>query len=155
MIQRRQSIYLLGVFILSILLLTGPLVFITGSEGEGYYLKHHGAFNLSSGEKLDFATWPITVMISISVLLSFYTIFSYMNRVRQMRLTVFQMFFNLGLIGVTFYYALYIMHNYDGQQFVFQWRIVIPLIMLVLLILAFRDIRKDELLIKAYNRFRK
>lgn len=152
MIQRRQSIFLLAVLILSVLLYTGPLAFISTGDG-GYYLKHSGAVDLD-GEKLDFTTWPLTVMISISVLLSFLTLFSYMKRPRQIRLALFQMFFNLGLIGVAFYYVLYIMHNYGGEQFVFQWRVVIPPIMLVLLILAIRDIRKDELLVKAYDRLR-
>ena len=118
-----------------------------------YFLKHSGVFDLS-GKRLDVSTWPLTVMISISTLLSFLAIFSYMKRPRQMRLTLFLMFFNLGLIGVAFYYVRYVMHNFNGDQFVFQWRVVIPPVMLVLLILAFRDIRKDELLVKAYDRIR-
>lgn len=152
MLQRRQSLYLLVVLILSILLFTGPLAFINAGDG-GYFLKHSGVFDLS-GKRLDISTWPLTVMISISTLLSFLAIFSYMKRPRQMRLTLFLMFFNLGLIGVAFYYVRYVMHNFNGDQFVFQWRVVIPPVMLVLLILAFRDIRKDELLVKAYDRIR-
>jgi hypothetical protein len=152
MLQRRQSLYLFVVFILSILLFTGPLAFISAGDG-GYFLKHSGVFDLS-GEKQDVSTWPLTVMISISVLLSFFTIFSYLKRPRQMRLTLFQMFFNLGLVGVAFYYVKYVMHNFGGDQFVFQWRVVIPPIMLVLLILAFRGIRKDELMVRAYDRVR-
>lgn len=152
MLQRRQSLYLLIVFILSILLFTGPLAFVKTAEG-GIYLKHSGMSTLA-GEKLDVSTWPLTVMISISVFLSFFTIFSYMKRPRQMRLTLFQMFFNLGLVAVAGYYVAYIMHNYDGTQFLFEWRIVIPPVMLVLLILAFRGIRRDELLVKAYDRVR-
>ena len=71
-----------------------------------------------------------------------------------MRLTLFLMFFNVGFIGIAYYYVSSIMHNFEGVQFVFQWRVVIPLIMLVLLILAFRGIRKDELLVKAADRIR-
>jgi hypothetical protein len=93
-------------------------------------------------------------MISVSAVLSFFSIFSYMNRPRQMRLTLFQMFFNLGLIALVVYYAWFLRHNFSGVQNVFQWRIVIPPVMLVLLILAFRGIRKDELMIKAYERVR-
>jgi len=152
MLQRRQSLYLLIVFILSILLFTGPLAFVK-TEAGGLYLKHSGAFNLD-GIKLDVSTWPMTVMIAISTGLSFFTIFSYMKRPRQMRLTLFLMFFNLGLIGLAAYYVMYLMHNYNGEQFLFEWRIVIPPIMLVLLILAFRGIRRDELLVKGYDRIR-
>jgi hypothetical protein len=145
-------LYLFVVFILSILLYTGPLAFVSTGDG-GYFLKHSGVFDLS-GEKQDVSTWPLTVMISISVLLSFFTIFSYMKRPRQMRLTLFLMFFNLGLVGIAYYYVSYVMHNFGGDQFVFQWRVVIPPIMLVLLILAFRGIRKDELMVRAYDRVR-
>ena len=77
-----------------------------------------------------------------------------MKRPRQMRLTLFLMFFNLGLIGVAFYYVMFVMHNFGGEEFVFQWRVIIPPIMLVLLILAFKGIRKDELMVKAYDRVR-
>jgi len=152
MLQRRQSLYLLLVFILSIVLFTGPLAFVKTADG-GIYLKHSGAFDLT-GEKLDLSTWPLTVMISLSVVLSFFSIFSYMKRPRQMRLTLFLMFFNLGLIAVAAYYVAYIMHNFGGEQFLFEWRVVIPPIMLILLIMAFRGIRKDELLVKAYDRIR-
>lgn len=152
MLQRRQSLYLFIVFILSIVLFTGPLAFISQEEG-GLYLKHSGVFDLE-GEKLPVSTWPLTFMISVSVLLSFLTIFSYLRRPRQMRLTAFQMIFNLGLIAVAFYYIMYIMHNFNGVQFVFQWRVVIPPIMLVLLVMAFRGIRKDDLMVKAADRIR-
>ena len=152
MLQRRQSLYLFIVFILSIVLYTGPLAFIRLETG-GLYIKHSGVFDLN-GEKLAVSTWPLTFMISVSVLLSFLTIFSYLKRPRQMRLTLFQMIFNLGLLAVAFYYVMYVMHNFDGVQFVFQWRVVIPPVMLVLLVLAFRGIRKDDLLVKAADRIR-
>lgn len=153
MIQRRQSLYLLIVFILTVLLFTGPLAFINLEEG-GIYFKHHGAFDMN-GEKLSgVSSWPVTVMLSLSAILCFLTIFSYMNRARQMRLTIFLMIFNLGLIGLAYYYVSYIMHKFNGVQFVFQWRMVIPPVMLVLLVLAFKGIQKDELLVKAADRIR-
>jgi len=152
MIQRRQSLYLLIVFVLTVLLFTGPLAFINLEEG-GIYFKHHGAFDMQ-GEKLGVSSWPVTVMIALSALLSFLTIFSYMNRPRQIRLTIFLMLFNLGMVGLAYYYVRHIMHNFDGVQFVFQWRLMLPPIMLVLLFLAFKGIQKDELLIKAADRIR-
>jgi len=152
MIQRRQSLYLLIVFVLSIVLFTGPLGFIIDMEGKSIFLKHSGAF--LGDQKLDISTWPMTIMISISVILSFFSIFSYKNRPRQMRLSLFLMFFNMGFIVLQVYYVNYIMKHFNGDQFGFQWRIVIPPVMLVLLILAFQAIRKDEILVKAYDRLR-
>lgn len=150
--QRRQSVYLFLVFILSIILFTGPLASVSSGDAI-YFLKHSGVTELS-GERLNVSTWPLTAMISISTLLSFLTIFSYLKRPRQMRMTLFLMFFNLGLVAVVAYYVAYVMHNYNGEQFLFEWRIVIPPVMLVLLILAFRGIRKDELLVRAADRIR-
>jgi hypothetical protein len=152
MLQRSQSLYLLFVFIFAILLFTGPLAFVTQEIG-GVYLKHSGVFDLD-GENMGVSTWPLSVMIGLSVLGSILAFLSYMNRPRQMRLTLFLMFFNVGFIGIAYYYVSYIMHNFEGVQFVFQWRVVVPLIMLVLLVLAFRGIRKDELLVKAADRIR-
>lgn len=152
MLQRIQSIYLLLVFFLSLLMLTGPIAFIE-VEGGGLFLKNSGVYDLE-GMKLGIATWPLMTMIIISAVLSFFTIFSYLKRPRQMRLTLFQMFFNLGLIAMAAYYVWFVMEKYDGLRFVFQWRIVIPPIMLILLILAYRGIRKDELLVKAAERLR-
>ena len=152
MLQRVQTLYLLVVFFLAILMLTGPLAFITQEQG-GMFLRHSGLFD-ASGNKLALSTWPLTTMIILSVVTSFFTIFMYKHRIRQMRFVSFQMFFNLGMIGIIYYYVRYAMHNFDGIAFVFQWRIVIPLIMLILLILAFRGIRRDELLVKAADRLR-
>lgn len=152
MLQRRQSLYLFLVFILSVVLFTGPLASVSSGDAV-FFLKHSGVFDLA-GERQDVATWPLTMMISISTLLSFLTIFSYLKRPRQMRMTLFLMFFNLGLVAVVAYYVAYVMHNYNGEQFLFEWRIVIPPIMLILLVLAFRGIRKDELMVRAADRIR-
>jgi hypothetical protein len=152
MLQRRQSLYLFLVFILSIVLFTGPLASVSSGDAV-YFLKHSGVTDLS-GERLEMSTWPLTVMISISTLLSLLAIFSYLKRPRQMRMTLFLMFFNLGIVGIVAYYVAYIMHNYHGEQFLFEWRIVIPPVMLVLLIMAFRGIRKDELMVRAADRIR-
>lgn len=152
MIQRRQSLYLLVVFVLSVILFTGPLASVSLADGV-LYLRHSGVFDLE-GEKLGVSTWPLTMMIALSTLVSFLTIFSYLKRTRQMRMALFLMFFNLGLIAVAFYYIMYMMHNFGGQQFMFEWRVVIPPITLVLLVLAFRDIRRDELMVRATERIR-
>ncbi len=152
MIQRKQSLYLLAVLVLSILLFTGPLAFITTKSG-GIYLQHSGAFDLE-GNKLDMATWPLTVMISIASLLSLYALLSYKRRPRQMRLCIFLMLFDAGMIGMISYYIWYVMNQYQGIQYVFQWRIVLPAVMLILLYLAFKGVQRDELLIKSYERIR-
>ena len=152
MLQRKQTLYLLGAFVLSLFLLTGPLSVILVENGE-IVLKHSGAFT-GTGDNLNVETWPLTVYIVIISVLIFLNIFSYKNRTRQMRITLFLMIFSAGMVGLIFYYIKYIMTRFDGIQNIFQWRIVIPPIVLILLYLAFKGIQKDELMVKAYDRIR-
>jgi len=152
MLQRPQTIFLLAAFIVSMLLLTGPLAVIPAEGGE-VILKHSGAMD-PAGERLDVATWPMTVLIAVVVGLAFLNIFFYRNRVRQMRVCVFLMFLNAGTLGMIYYYVRFMKAKFDWTQVIYQWRIVIPLIVMILLYLAYRGIRRDELLVKAYERIR-
>jgi hypothetical protein len=152
MLQRRQTLFLLGAFILSLLMFTGPVSLITIEGGE-IILKHSGAYDMN-GEDLGVSTWPMTVYFGMVSALIFFSIFSYLNRVRQMRIVLFLMIFSAGMLALIIYYVHYIKTNFDGLQNIFQWRIVIPPIILILLYLAFKGIQKDELMIKAYDRIR-
>ena len=152
MLQRPQTLYLLGVFILSFLLLTGPLALFNLDGGE-YLLKHSGLVN-SVGEKQALATWPLSVIFALVTLLSFLNIFLYRHRVLQMRICIYLILIGLGMIGLIFYYIWVAGNQLDGASVLHKWRIVLPPIIAILLYLAFRRIRRDELLVKAYDRIR-
>jgi len=152
MLQRPQTLYLLAVFILSLFLLTGPLALIPVDTGE-ILLGHSGAFD-RPGDRLDVDTWPLTLYFAIVVGLAFLNIFFYRNRVRQMRICVFLILLNAGMLGMIYYYVRYVKLKFEGMQVIYQWRIVIPLIAMILLYLGYRRIRRDELLVKAYERIR-
>jgi len=152
MLQRSQTLFLLGAFVLSILLLTGPLARFT-QEGSEYLLKHSGLYN-AEGVKEGVATWPLTVCFVLVALLSFLVIFFYRKRMRQMRITVFLILLNAGMVGMMFYYVAVARHQLDGAITVHLWRFIVPPISMILLYLAFRRIRRDELLVKAYDRIR-
>ena len=152
MLQRSQTLYLLGVFILSVLLLSGPLALFT-EEGSGYMLKSSGVLNYQ-GEKLGIATWPISLFFTLVSVLAFINIFLYRKRVLQMRICIFLIFLSAGMIGMIFYYVAVVRAQLENASVLYQWRIVLPLIIAILLYLAFRRIRRDELLVKAYDRIR-
>lgn len=152
MLQRSQTLFLLGVFILTVLMFTGPIADFTGENGV-QTLKHSGVFN-SQGEKLELSTWPLTVSFALVTALSFFNIFSYKNRVRQMRLCIFLILVSFGMVGMMFYYTWVTGTKFDAAQTLYQWRIIMPPIAIVLLYLAFRGIRRDELMVKAYERIR-
>ncbi len=152
MLQRVQTLYLLGVFMLSIVMLTGPIADFS-SEAGMLTMKHSGLFN-QAGVKLDLATWPLSVFFILVSAISFLNIFSYKNRVRQMRLCIFLMLVSFGMVGIMVYYTWVAGNMFEVTQTLYQWRYVIPPILIVLLYLAFRGIRKDELMVKAYERIR-
>jgi len=152
MLQRSQTLYLLGVFILTILMFTGSIADFSGDAGV-LTLKHSGIFN-SQGEKLELSTWPLTLFFSLVSLLAFLNIFSYKNRVRQMRLCIFLILISVGMVGMMFYYTWVAGNKFDTSQTLYQWRFIIPPIAIILQYLAFRGIRKDELMVKAYDRIR-
>ena len=152
MLQRPQTLYLLGVFFLSLLLITGPLARFS-LEGSEYFLRHSGLVN-STGDKLELATWPLSVIFLGLTFLSFLNIFLYRHRVVQMRITIYLILIGLGMIGMVFYYIWVAKNQLDGASVLHQWRIVLPLILAILLYQAFRRIRRDELMVKAYDRIR-
>lgn len=152
MLQRSQTLYLLGVLILAILMLTGPLSRFSGEGGE-MVLKHSGLFD-HDGERVELATWPLTLFFSVVAALSFLNIFSYRNRIRQMRLCIFLIFLGAGMVGMMFYYTWVVKNSIETTQTLYLWRFVIPPICIIMLYLAFRRIRRDELLVKAYDRIR-
>jgi uncharacterized membrane protein YoaK (UPF0700 family) len=152
MLQRSQTLYLLGVLILAILMFTGPFArFMT--EGGELVLKHSGLFD-TEGNKMELAAWPLTLFFALVAALSFFNIFSYRNRIRQMRLCILLIFLGAGMIGMMFYYTWFAGHSIETTQTLYLWRFVIPPICIIMLYLAFRRIRRDELLVKAFDRIR-
>ena len=152
MLQRPQTLILLVVFILSLFLLTGPIAVFT-VDGLEYALRHAGVFN-PEGEKLAMATWPLSVFFILVGVLAFLNIFFYRNRIRQMRMCVFLILLFLGMIAIIFYYITFARNQLDDPQILHTWRVVIPPVAAILTYLAFRRIRRDELLVKAFDRIR-
>ena len=152
MLQRSQTIFLLGAFVLSLILLTGPLARLT-LEGSEFLLKHSGLFAVT-GEKTAVVTWPLTIYFVLVAVLAFLNIFFYKNRMRQMRISVFLILLFAGMVGMMFYYVAVAKNQLEGALVVHQWRFVVPPICMILIYLAFRRIRRDELLVKAYDRIR-
>ncbi len=152
MLQRTQTLFLLGVFILSLFLLTGPITRLT-LEGSEYILKHSGLLD-AAGNKAGVATWPLSALFITVAALAFLNIFFYRHRMRQMRIAVFLILLNAGMIGIMFYYTFVAKSQLEGALVMHQWRFVLPPINMILLYFAFRRIRRDELLVKAFDRIR-
>lgn len=152
MLQRSQTLFLLGVFILSLLMLTGPITRFTLEESE-FVLKYSGLFN-AEGDNLGVATWPLSSLFISVAVLAFLNIFFYRHRMRQMRIAIFLIMLSAGMIAMMFYYTFVAKNQLEGALLLHQWRFVIPPINMILLYFAFRRIRRDELMVKAFDRIR-
>ncbi len=173
MIQRIQSIYLLIVSILMMFMLFLPLAeiaverkqVISGIESadikEIVIYKNYGAVIYSNDKaKTIFSTWPVTTLICITGLISFIAIFLYTSRLLQIRVCVFNALLFLGLAALTYYYFTAVrkqvtISDLNIVRHTFKISIIFPVISFILTFLAFRAIRRDELLVRSYERLRR
>ncbi len=144
MIQRIQSVYLLGATLLS-----GGLIFMlnlwVNEQGNRFFAID--AFN--SGNVLLVA---MAVLFFVSALLTFVAIFQFKNRQLQFvlgRLTILNNFFLLGIL-------VYFSQNLSGEIHVSEKGIglLIPVFTIVLAVVANKAIKKDEELVKSVDRLR-
>ena len=162
MIQRLQTLYLLIVFILCIVSLCST---IAGFNAGGEEVACFGNFGFHSFSEpftnIDTSgPWALGVLLIVIALLSLYTIIMFHKRVLQMRLTVFNIVL---LVGYILLYALYVWiyqqklgEVESSLEVGFQMKLtaIYPLVSIILCILAFRGIRKDEKLVRSLERIR-
>jgi hypothetical protein len=96
---------------------------------------------------------PITILIPVIAALSFSIIFFFKNRSLQLLLSKILIALITILILVSGYYSYIIISQMDGA-IVPGIKMVLPVIMLILSVLAFRGIKKDDQLVKSYDRLR-
>jgi hypothetical protein len=173
MIQRIQSIHLLIVSILMLFMLVSKIAEIAveraesagiesaSSETEIVEYRNYGAkLYMDDKTKLLVSTFPITILTVIIGLVSFMNIFLYSSRIRQIRLCIFNILLLLGLSGLIYYYFTYIRKQILGSGLViadhsFKITVIFPVLSIILTYMAFRAIRRDELLVRSYERLRK
>ena len=155
MIQRIQSLYLSLIFFLSILFTRGSYLNFTNKTGSVIKISFRSIFRdsglqgITEIEKII----PLTIIIFLIPVVSLLTIFLYKNRKIQMWLSAILIVFITLFILVSSYYAWFVITNF-GTVLVPGLKMVIIAIMLMLAILAYRGIRKDDNLVKSYDRLR-
>jgi len=148
MIQRVQTIYLIGSIVLFVLMLCFPLgYFVLGTNISSFDFR-----GVQIGPDFHH-TLAISVILFIAVICETLALFVYRNRLLQMRLATFN-----SLLQIAFYIALvsYIF-LYQGQfkvTYSVNWTVFLPLLTIVLNILAYKAIRKDETLVRSLNHLR-
>ena len=138
MIQRRQTLWLLLATIAAVLSFMFP--FVTGKEA----IK-----NMQADKVIDAASdFFLLILTGGSVILSTVIIFLFKDRKMQIRLCL------LGLLVSIIIIVRYIMLMNKLTNTTLALYAVLPFIFLTCYFLAFRDIRKDEKLVKSLDKLR-
>ena len=154
MIQRKQSLFLLGAVIAIVACLFFPLIAVEPAAMGSETL----VFNLGVRDTngiISFLSWPLFASLSIAAVISLATIFLYRNRKLQMRLCLWAMGFEL-IWHV--YLALFFLGTInlptDGGHMRLCFAACLPLVSIILLLMARKGISDDEKLVKAADRIR-
>lgn len=144
MIQRIQSLYLLGASLLS-----GVIVLFTS-----FWLNSEGSlFNFTDFfSSTNYLLLAVGIMFYCSSLLSFVAIFLYQNRKKQLLFGRVNLVFNLLIIFILIFY----LQSLPGESSVSVKGIglFIPIISFGFILLSNRAVKKDEELVKSVDRLR-
>lgn len=158
MIQRIQTVFLFIVAVASICLFFFPLAGIY-SDTHTYKFFIYELRNMVPGEASIFnrnAVLPLAALDVITGGVALWALFSYKNRIMQLRLVRVAIFADIIMLALVFFvYAniiertLHVSPDYMGEAGIY-----FPLVMLIFLILSNRYIIKDERMIRSIDRLR-
>lgn len=151
MIQRIQSLYLLIASVVTGTLIKIPILSFK-TEKEVSVADFKGIYDFATREYLSFNYISLGLFVII-IGLPLITIFIYKKRKIQMRLCTYSIMFTI-LFLVDIAYFIYMIYKDQTVEVGFELGSVLPIIAIVLLILAKRNISKDEELVKSVDRIR-
>jgi len=155
MIQRIQSVYLFLTTLMSISFLNGSIINFLNKTGVLTKLTFKGIEEGSSAQAFTLIErlLPLSIVILLIGVISLITIFFFKKRAVQLWLSGI-------LIGLTSFFLLacghssYLIMTKYSASIVPGIKMALPFLMLIFSILAYRGIRKDENLVKSYDRLR-
>lgn len=153
MIQRIQSLFLLFATILSAIMTFLPFSQMMTADGELLKLFCTGLHNIPQ-DKLIYNAWPLCVLTVVTGLISFVTIIIYQRRILQMRFCVYNILLSIAQFIIILFYFFKFKKEFGADLHSFSFTIILPLVNIILIFQAFRAIRRDDILIKSYDRLR-
>ena len=151
MIQRIQSVYLLAAAVILIMILILPIATLVNAHSDSFTYLFYGI--VDSEGQIALQAFPLATLLVIMPIISLISIFLYKKRILQMRLCIYNILLMLGSIGLILFYSFQAKNNLFTET-IFSFPIVLPVVTAILTYLAFRGIRKDEILVKSIDRIR-
>ena len=103
MIQRIQTLFLLGAVVSLAMMIFLPLAEILSDDGVYYTARSSGL--IEQGREVVFPTMPVVILLVVTALMSLGNIFLFKNRKLQIRLCVYGIILSFGLIGLLYYFG--------------------------------------------------
>lgn len=167
MLQRVQSLFLLGVAISMILILFFPIweeesetqnqettldayaLTLISTEGTDPQVNQEESGQVQEEEN----AIVIAILAVVAAITAFYEIFKYKTRLTQMKLGALNNLLILGVLGASWYYS------FQGEEYLpgqgsYEIGFFLPAIAILFNILANRYIRRDEKLVRSVDRLR-
>lgn len=155
MIQRIQTLYLFLTTVLSLIFLNGRVIEFTEGPKNILNVSSEG-INLTDNVGGQATIWillSLTSLVLLIIIVSLVALFLFKKRRLQLRMVAGLMTLVLLLIIASVSYYIYISGIYSGDIRPGLNLFILP-IMLLTSWLAFRGIKKDEELVKSYDRLR-
>jgi len=155
MIQRIQSLYLLLTSLLSILFLKGSYLTFFDNSDTVINMMMTGLFKsgaISGPEKIG-DVWIILILGILIPFCSIIAIILFKKRDLQLVLVKILIAIIAAFSIASFTYSFMIISKYDAS-FGSWYKLLIPILQLIGSVLAFRGIKKDDDLVKSYDRLR-
>ena len=149
--QRIQTVWLVLAFAAMIALLFLPIGIFAAPQGN--WIMYNWSTRPLAGDGTVMNHWGLFVLALIIALLSLFIVFLYKKRKLQMRLTMLGMLLTAGYLV---YYIVEVAKLTNALQasYGFKFALALPIITIILLFMARRAIRKDEVLVRMSNRLR-
>ncbi|HNV95687.1 MAG TPA: DUF4293 family protein [Bacteroidales bacterium] len=149
MIQRIQTLFLLIALVLEAVLFFQPLAVLQLDDATFYEIFVKGyVFN----NQIQYS-FSLLIFTFITLLLNLIIIFLYKKRILQMRLAIYNTILLIGLQGVIAYTIYATSDNLNAEIFL-QYAAILPIIIAILHLIAFKYIKRDEELVRSADRIR-
>ena len=96
---------------------------------------------------------PLIILIVIIALLSVVIILMFRNRKLQLKLTAGVFILSVILVIALITSVFFVMHKFD-TELIWSLKLILPVLIVICLLLAYMGIKKDDDIVKSYDRLR-
>ena len=155
MIQRIQTLYLLGSIIVGVILYFLPLGYI---NGDPLIEIKACAFSDVANEVVMGTNWLLSSILTITLLVQLISIFMFRNRTRQSLVVQVSLILYLVFVFFTLMLDSFLPEEYLNREgadgIIYNWNIILTAIAWIFTYLAVRAIKNDEKLVRSADRMR-